>query len=159
MAVSALGILLGRLNKETELSVDVRLVAVVVGDVRARDSRGAVALRGHCVLVGHVLRPVWIVFLSILHVKKRVQKRVGRMLLDMCKRKDLVKDLLLDCGEHLGVRLVDDNVHGLPVSPTEVKCQKMCLCPKSSRPVHSRVLFPDGGVSVLYTNFVPMFQI
>ena len=58
VAVGALGVLLRRLNKETELSVDIRLGAVVVGDVRARDRRRAVALRGHCVLVGHVLRPV-----------------------------------------------------------------------------------------------------
>ena len=31
------------------------------------------------------------------------------------KRKDLVKDLLLNCGEHLGIRLINDNVHRLPV--------------------------------------------
>lgn len=59
MAVGALGILLRRLDKEMEVGVDVRLVAVVVGDARARDGRGTVALRRHCVLVGHVLRSVW----------------------------------------------------------------------------------------------------
>lgn len=134
VAVSALGVLLGRLDKETEVSVDVRLVAVVVGDVRARNRRGAVALRGHCVLVGHVLRPV--VRFSAFWVRKKTgMKRLQAecdWVCDEYKRKDLVKDLLLDCGEHLGVRLVDDNVHGLPVLTRGCDCLQSCVLTSGS---------------------------